>query len=114
MTKHDLGIEIEALVLQAAGVHRGGGGSGGRGGGGIGLVQVLDALVQIVLDGGEGGHNGGRAKPVGDHGEVGKVALYAGVQDGLGPGVAEGGAVLVQEVHQLLRDHPVKKNLEFL
>ena len=50
---------------------------------------------------------------MGDHGEVGKVALYAGVQDGLGPGVAEGGAVLVQEVHQLLRDHPVKKNIEF-
>ena len=42
---------------------------------------------------------------MGDHGEVGKVALYAGVQDGLGPGVAEGGAVLVQEVHQLLGGH---------
>ena len=39
---------------------------------------------------------------MGDHGEVGEVALYAGVQDGLGPGVAQRGPVLVQQVHQLL------------
>jgi hypothetical protein len=43
---------------------------------------------------------------VGDHGEVGEVALYAGVKDGLGPGVAEGGPVLVQQVHQLFRNQP--------
>ena len=38
---------------------------------------------------------------MGDHGEVGEVTLYAGVQDGLGPGVAQRGPVLVQQVHQL-------------
>ena len=37
---------------------------------------------------------------------MGEGALDAGVQDGLGPGVAEGGAVLVQQVHQLLADEP--------
>ena len=47
---------------------------------------------------------------MGDHGEVGEVALYAGVKDGLGPGVAEGGPVLVQQVHQLLADVSEHKN----
>ncbi len=46
---------------------------------------------------------------MGDHGEVGEVALYAGVKDGLGPGVAEGGPVLVQQVHQLFADVSVQK-----
>jgi len=46
---------------------------------------------------------------VGDHGEVGEVALYAGVEDGLGPGVAQGRPVLVQQVHQLLADVSVSK-----
>ena len=78
--------------------------------GGVDLVQVLDALVEIVLDGGEGGHNGGRAKPMGDHGEMGEVALYAGVQDGLGPGVAEGRSVLIQQVHQLLGNESIKED----
>ena len=78
-------------------------------GAGVGLVQVLDALVQVVLDRGEGGHNGRGPEPVGDHGEVGEVPLYAGVQDGLGPGVAQRGPVLVQQVHQLLANVPRKK-----
>ena len=43
---------------------------------------------------------------MGDHGEVGEVSLYGGVQDRLRPGVAERGAVLVQQVHQLLADNP--------
>ncbi len=43
---------------------------------------------------------------MGDHGEVGEVALYTGIQYGLGTGVTEGGPVLVQQVHQLLRDEP--------
>ena len=34
---------------------------------GVDLVQVLDALVQIVLDGGEGGHYGRGPEPVRDH-----------------------------------------------
>ncbi len=47
---------------------------------------------------------------MGDHGEVGEMALYAGVKDGLGPGVAEGGPVLVQKVHQLFTD--VSENIK--
>jgi hypothetical protein len=46
---------------------------------------------------------------MGDHGEVCEVALNGRVQDGLGPGVAEGGPVLVQQVHQLLADVSEKK-----
>ena len=75
---------------------------------GVDLVQVLDALVEIVLDGGEGGHYGRRPEPVRDHGEVCEVPLYAGVEDGLGSSVAQGGSVLVQQVHQLFCDHPEK------
>ena len=77
-------------------------------GAGVGLVQVLDALVQVVLDRGEGGHDGRGPEPVGDHGEVGEMPLYAGVQDGLGSGVAQRGPVLVQQVHQLLANVPGK------
>ena len=43
-----------------------------------------------------------------DHGEVCEVPLYAGVEDGLGSSVAQGGSVLVQQVHQLFCDHPEK------
>ena len=45
---------------------------------------------------------------MGDHGEVGEMPLYAGVQDGLGSGVAQRGPVLVQQVHQLLAHIPEK------
>ncbi len=48
---------------------------------------------------------------MGDHGEVCEVALNGGVKDGLGPGVAEGGPVLVQQVHQLLADVSEQKRL---
>ena len=40
-----------------------------------------------------------------DEREVCKMALDAGVEDLLGTRVAERGAVLVQEVHQLLGNH---------
>ena len=56
------------------------------------------------LDSGEGGHDGGGAEAVRDEREVSEMSLNTGVQEGLGPGVAEGGPVLVQQVHQLLRD----------
>ena len=75
-----------------------------EGGGGVGLVEELDALVEIVLDGREGGHDGRRPEAVGDEGKVGEVPLDGGVEDGLGPGVAQRGPVLVQKVHQLLAD----------
>ena len=54
-----------------------------------------------------GGHDGGGAEAVADHGEVGEVSLDAGVHQRLGPCVAEGRPVLVQEVNQLLADEPV-------
>ena len=41
---------------------------------------------------------------MGDEGEVSEVPLDGGVQQGLGPRVAQRAAVLVQEVHQLLGD----------
>ena len=68
------------------------------------LVQVLDALCQIVLQGGEGGHDSGGAEAVCDEREVSEMSLNTGVQQGLGPGVAEGGPVLVQQVHQLITE----------
>ena len=73
-------------------------------GAGAELLQALDALVGVVLDGGDGGHDGGGTEPVRDLRKVGEVPLDVGVEDGLGPGVAQGAAVLVQEVHQLLGD----------
>ena len=73
------------------------------------LVQVLDALCQIVLQGGEGGHDGGGAESVRDEREVSEMSLYTGVQQRLGPGVAQGGPVLVQQVHQLLRHDPGRR-----
>ena len=91
-----------SLLQQQLGVKRRGNGCGG-----VELVQVLDALVHIVLYGRQGGHDGGGPEAVGDHGEVGEGSLDAGVEDGLGPRVAQGGPVLVQQVHQLLADHPV-------
>ena len=55
------------------------------------------------LDSRQGGHDGGGAEAVGDEREVSEMSLYTGVQQRLGPGVAQGGPVLVQQVHQLLR-----------
>ncbi len=72
-------------------------------------MMYMNGMI-LYLDGCEGGHDGGRAEAVGDHGEVGEVALYAGVKDGLGPGVAEGGPVLVQQVHQLFCNQPAQAN----
>ena len=71
----------------------------------VDLLEILGALLQIVEDGCEGAHDGWRSEAVSDHGEVSEVTLYGGVQQGRGVGVAQGGAVLVQQVHQLLADH---------
>ena len=70
------------------------------------LVQALDTLAEVVLDSGDGGHDGGGPEPVGDGGEVGEVPLDAGVQQGLGPRVAQRAAVLVEELHQLVAHVP--------
>ena len=71
---------------------------------GINLLKILGALLEIVEDGGEGAHDGGGAEPVRDHGEVGEVTLYGRVQQWGRVGVAQRRPVLVQQVHQLLRD----------
>ena len=39
-----------------------------------------------------------------DEREVSEMSLYTGVQQRLGPGVAQGGPVLVQQVHQLITE----------
>ena len=91
-------VDIGGLALAAGGV------DAEAGGGGVGLVEVLDALVEVVLDGGESRHDGRGAEAVGDHGEVSEVSLYTGIQDWLGSSVAQGGPVLVQQIHQLLAD----------
>ena len=49
---------------------------------------------------------------MGDHGEVGEVPLDAGLEDGLRVGVAQRAAVLVQEVGQLLANHPGEKHCD--
>ena len=40
-----------------------------------GLLEALETLRQVVLDGGEGRHDSWRAKPVGGVREVGQVTL---------------------------------------
>ena len=92
--------------------------------GGVDLVQVPGALLHVVLDGPQGGHDGRGAEAVRDVGEVSEMSLNARLQHGLGPGVAEGGPVVVEELHQLLTDVPaikedlfsskIKENVEFI
>ena len=92
--------------------------------GGVDLVQVPGALLHVVLDGPQGGHDGRGAEAVRDVGEVSEMSLNAGLQHGLGPSVAEGGPVVVEELHQLLTDIPaiqedlfsskIKENVEFI
>ena len=77
----------------------------------VDFIQVLDALVHVVLDGRECGHYCGGAEAMGDHGEVGERALDAWVEDRLRSRVAQGRPVLVQQVHQLLADKPIKRNM---
>jgi hypothetical protein len=54
-------------------------------------------------------NNGRSAKAMGDHGEMGEMSLYGRVQQCDWLGVAEGGPVLVQQVHQLLRNKSEKE-----
>ena len=74
-----------------------------------GLLEALEALCQVVLDGREGGDNGRGAKAVGGVGEVGEVTLDLWLEDHGGLRVAQGGPVLVQQVHQLLRHNPGRR-----
>ena len=82
--------------------------------GGIDLVQVPGALLHVVLHGPQGGHDGRGAEAVGDVREVGEMSLNAGLQHWLGSGVAQGGPVVVEELHQLLTDVPAIQDYLFL
>lgn len=66
------------------------------------LVESFESLVEVVLEGGQRGADGGRAEAVRDEGEVGEAALDARLQDGAGPGVAQGSPILGQQVCELL------------
>lgn len=68
------------------------------------FVHGLERLGEIVLQGGDGGADRRAAEAVRDEVEVGQAALDAGLQDGGGPGVAQRGAVLSQQVGELLAD----------
>lgn len=68
------------------------------------FVHLFERLVQIVLQRGHGGADGRGTEAVGDEAEVGQAALDAWLQDGRRPGVPQRGAVLTQQVSELLAD----------
>lgn len=68
------------------------------------FVHLFERLVQIVLQRGHGSADGRGAEAVGDEAEVGQATLDARLQDGRGAGVPQRGAVLTQQVSELLTD----------
>ena len=78
----------------------------------VSLLQHLETLVQVVVDGRERGDDGWRSEPVSDQREVGQVALDGRIQDLLRTGVAKRRSILVQQVHQFLENHPEKQSNE--
>jgi hypothetical protein len=70
--------------------------------------SALQKTQLNYLDCCEGCHDGRRPESVSDEREVRQVALDGRIQDLRGPGVAQRRPVLVQEVHQLLDNHPGK------
>ena len=73
------------------------------------IITLMLLARETHLDGREGGDDGGRAKAVRDHAEVGEVPLYRRVEYLRGPRVAQRRAVLVQQVHQLFRNYSAKR-----
>ena len=65
--QEELGVEVDWLVVDGLGQ--------------AGLLEALEALCQVVLDGCEGGDDGGGAEPVGGVGEVGEVTLDLWLED---------------------------------
>ena len=76
-----------------------------------GLLEALEALRQVVLDGCEGGDDGRGAEPVGGEGEVGEVTLDLWLEDHGRLCVAQRRPVLVQQVHQLLGHNPGRSRI---
>ena len=77
-----------------------------------GLLEALEALGQVVLDGREGGNDCRGAEAVGGVGEVGEVTLDLWLKDHGRLCVAQRRPVLVQQVHQLLRHNPGRRENE--
>lgn len=76
------------------------------------LVQQLDGLHQVALEGRQRRADGRRAEAVRQQAEVGEAALDAGLQAGRGPAAAQRGAVLGHQVHKLLTDLPAERREE--
>ena len=72
-------------------------------------MHELIYLKIPYLYGRECGDDGRRPESVCDEWEVRQVSLDAGVQDLVGPGVAERRTVLVQQVHQFLSYDPKRE-----
>ena len=53
-------------------------------------------------------YNGWGSESMSDQREVSEVALDSRIQDLWRPSVAQWGSILVQQIHQLLDDHPAK------
>ena len=73
---------------------------------GVRLLDDLEHLGEIVLNGGHGGDDRGRAEAVRDEREVGQCALYGRVEYRRRTSVAQWRSVLIQQVNQLLHYLP--------
>ena len=60
-----------------------------RAGGWVNFVQTFDGFLHVVPYRRQGSHDGRGAEAVGDHGEMGEMSLYAGLQDRLRVGVTQ-------------------------
>lgn len=72
------------------------------------MTRLLNEVLIAYLDGGESGNNGWAAESVRDEREVRQVTLDVRLQDDLRPRVAQRRSVLVEQVHQLFGDLPVR------
>ncbi len=64
----------------------------------------------FYLNCGQGSHDGRRAEAVRDEGEVRERPLDARVKNLLRSSVAQRRAVLIQQIHELLGNHPAIKS----
>ena len=73
-------------------------------------ISYQDTLEWPNLNSCQCGNDGRGSEPVSDQREVCQVALDGWIQDLGRPGVAQRGSILVQQIHQLLDDHPAKES----
>lgn len=74
------------------------------------LVDDLEHLGEVVLNGGQRGDDGWRPKAVRDEREVRQSALHGRVEDRSRTSVAERGPVLIQQVDELFDYLPAYSN----